>query len=149
METSAGARSAPLVLSLLVIRHARAGKRSEWIGDDRRRPLDKRGMKQARTLADALAPFEIVRVLSSPYDRCMQTVEPLAAARDLFVEACDELGEDRQAYEGVELARSLVAEPVALCVHAGLSDWVFGESLKKAETIVVDADGRVAERIRV
>jgi phosphohistidine phosphatase SixA len=142
-------RPGRLGLSLLVIRHARAGKRSEWVGNDRLRPLDRRGTEQARALVDALAPFEITRVLSSPYDRCVQTVEPLAAARGLFVEVRDELGEDRQASEGVELARSLVAEPVAICVHAGLSDWMFGESQKKAETLVVDGDGGVVRRIRV
>jgi 8-oxo-dGTP diphosphatase len=134
---------------LLVIRHARAGKRTEWVGDDRLRPLDKRGTKQARALVGALAPFEIVRVLSSPYDRCVQTVEPLAGSRGVFVETRGELGEDRQAHDGVELALSLVGEPVAICVHAGLSDWAFGESLKKAETLVVDGDGRVVRRIRV
>jgi 8-oxo-(d)GTP phosphatase len=134
---------------LLVIRHARAGKRSQWVGDDRLRPLDKRGAKQARALVDALARFEITRVLSSPYDRCVQTVEPLAAARGLFVEARDELGEDRQSHDGVELASSLAGEPVAICVHAGLSDWAFGESQKKAETLVVDGDRRVVERFRV
>lgn len=134
---------------MLVIRHARAGKRSEWIGDDRLRPLDRRGVKQACALIDALTPFEIAGVLSSPYDRCVQTVEPLAAARGLLVEERDELGEDRQAYEGVELARSLAAQPVALCVHAGLSDIAFGESLKKAETLVVDGDGSIVGRLRV
>jgi 8-oxo-dGTP diphosphatase len=134
---------------LLVVRHARAGKRSEWVGDDRRRPLDKRGTKQARALVEALAPFEITRVLSSPYDRCMQTVEPLAAERGVVVEARDELGEERQAHEGVELARSLIAEPVALCVHAGLSDWLLGVSLKKGETLVVDPAGGVVEQFRV
>ena len=135
-------------MTLLVIRHARAGKRSEWQGDDRRRPLDERGTKQAHDLVDVLASFEITRILSSPYDRCVQTVEPLAAARRLAVEPRDELGEWRQAEDGVALARSLVAEPVALCVHAGLSDAAFGESLKKAETLVVDGAGDVVDRIR-
>lgn len=149
MEVPSQERAGRLGLSLLVIRHARAGKRSEWVGDDRLRPLDKRGTKQARALVDALAPFEVTRVLSSPYDRCVQTVEPLAAARGVFVEARDELGEDRQADQGVELARSLAGEPVAICVHAGLSDRAFGESLKKAETLVVGPDGVVAQRIRI
>jgi hypothetical protein len=135
-------------LTLLVIRHARAGKRSQWEGDDRRRPLDERGTNQARDLVDVLAPFEIGRILSSPYDRCVQTVEPLAAARGLTVEPRDELGEERQGIDGVTLARSLLGEAVALCVHAGLSDVAFDESLKKGETLVVDGDGTVVDRIR-
>jgi 8-oxo-(d)GTP phosphatase len=133
---------------MLVIRHARAGERAEWPGDDRLRPLDRRGQKQAEALVDALASFEITRVFSSPYERCLQTVEPLAAARGLFVEAEEELGEDRHG-DGVRLARSLVAEPVAICVHGGLSEAAFGERLKKGETLVVAPDGTVAERVRV
>ena len=142
-------RTVSLGVSLLVIRHAWAGESSQWKGDDRRRPLDKRGTEQARALVDALASFEIERILSSPADRCMQTVEPLAAARGLLVEIRDELGEERQWHDGVQLARSLASEPVAICVHGGLSDDAFGERQKKAETLVVDRAGSVVERLRV
>lgn len=134
---------------MLVIRHARAGERSEWEGDDRLRPLDERGGDQADALVDALAAFPITRILSSPYDRCVQTVEPLAARRSLPIEVRDELGEEQQFTAGVALARSLIGYGVALCVHGGLSDAAFGERQKKGETLVVDADGRVVERIRV
>jgi phosphohistidine phosphatase SixA len=134
---------------LLVIRHGRAGDSSEWEGDDRLRPLDKRGRRQADSLVESLAPFAIASILSSPYDRCVQTVEPLAAARGLPIESREELGEDRQAGEGSALARSLAGEEVAICVHGGLSDAAFGERQKKGETLVVDADGRVVQRIRV
>jgi hypothetical protein len=37
---------------------------------------------------------------------------------------------------------------VAVCVHGGLSDAVFGERLKKGETLV-DENGDVVERLRV
>lgn len=134
---------------LLVIRHGWAGDSSEWEGDDRLRPLDKRGRRQAEALVESLAQFPFARILSSPYDRCAQTVEPLAAARGLPIESREELGEDRQAREGAALARSLVGEDVAICVHGGLSDAAFGERQKKGETLVVDDDGRVVQRIRV
>lgn len=133
----------------LLIRHARAGNRSEWQGDDRRRPLDERGRLQAEALVDALDRFAITRILSSPYDRCVQTVEPLAADRGLEIELHRELGEDHQHMNGAALARQLVGEDVALCVHGGLSDAAFGERQKKGETLVLDAEGRVAERLRV
>jgi 8-oxo-(d)GTP phosphatase len=136
-------------LPLLVIRHARAGDRAEWQGDDRKRPLDKRGGRQAQALVDELAEFPLTRILSSPYDRCVQTVEPLAAARGLQIELRDELSEERQYLEGAALARSLVGEPLALCVHGGLSDAAFGERQKKSETLVVDDDGQVVERRRL
>jgi 8-oxo-dGTP diphosphatase len=144
VEARSPQRARNLGLSyLLAIRHARAGHRSQWQGDDRRRPLDARGRGQAEALVAALERFPVTRVLSSPYDRCVQTVEPLAAARGLEVEPRDELSEERQHTEGTELARRLAGEPVALCVHAGLAEAAFGESQKKGETLVVDADGRV------
>ena len=107
---------------MIVIRHARAGDRAEWEGDDRRRPLDKKGRKQAKRLVDELSDYEIERILSSPLDRCVQTVEPLARARGLEIELREELGEERQVPDGVELARSLAGQPVAICVHGGLSE---------------------------
>jgi 8-oxo-dGTP diphosphatase len=151
MEAAAEAQPRNLGLSelLLVIRHARAGHRSEWEGDDRRRPLDERGRVQSGKLVPELEGFEIERILSSPYDRCVQTVEPLAAARGLDIDRREELSEERQGTAGVALARELAGEAVALCVHGGLSDWTFGVRQKKGEILFVDADGRVVERRRV
>jgi phosphohistidine phosphatase SixA len=134
---------------MLLIRHARAGEREEWSGDDRRRPLDDRGRNQAADLVGALAGYPLTRILSSPYDRCVQTVEPLAKARGLEVELRDELGEERQLDDGVELARSLLDQDVAVCGHGGLSDVLAGVSQKKAETLVLDEHGRVVQRFRV
>jgi phosphohistidine phosphatase SixA len=134
---------------LIVIRHARAGDRSEWQGDDRKRPLDPRGLTQAAALADELAAYPLERILTSPYDRCVQTVQPLAAERGLAIELRDELAEERQETDGVAFVRSLVGRPAAVCVHGGLSDAAFGERQKKGETLVVDDAGRVVERRRV
>ncbi len=132
----------------LLIRHARAGERAEWSDDDRRRPVDERGRKQAADLVDALSGYRLTRILSSPYDRCVQTVEPLAQARGLEIEIRDELGEERQLDEGVELVRSLLDQDVAVCGHGGLSDALVGVSQKKGETLVLDELGHVVESIR-
>jgi phosphohistidine phosphatase SixA len=118
------------------------------VGDDRLRPLDKRGNDQAEKLVELLAEFAIGRILSSPYDRCAQTVEPLAQARDLAVELREELGEELQAREGAALVRSLLGEDVAACGHGGLSEAVSGESQKKGEVLVLAADGHVEARLR-
>lgn len=66
-----------------MVRHAKAGDREAWSGDDRKRPLTKKGMEQADRLVTLLASFPISSVFSSPYLRCTQTVEPLARARKL------------------------------------------------------------------
>ncbi len=66
-------------MTLLLIRHASAGDRDDWVGDDRLRPLDGRGRNQASRLPELLRDYEIARVLSSPAVRCVQTVEPFPA----------------------------------------------------------------------
>jgi phosphohistidine phosphatase SixA/8-oxo-dGTP pyrophosphatase MutT (NUDIX family) len=71
---------------VVLVRHAKAGKRSEWPGDDRLRPLDKAGRRQARGLAGFLRAFAPSRVVSADRARCEQTVEPFAQAAGLDVE---------------------------------------------------------------
>jgi phosphohistidine phosphatase SixA len=138
-------------MSLLLIRHASAGERDEWVGDDRRRPIDKRGRKQARRLVDLLAPYPVERIVSSPADRCVQTVEPLADARGLTIEVREGLWEDEQDTEGVDLVRSLAASDVAVSCHGGISEALIGEGQKKGEAIVLELQNDrvvVAERLR-
>src|SRR4051794_6327806 len=123
-------------MTLVVVRHARAGKSSEWEGDDRVRPLDKRGRRQAGELPGRLRDLDIRRIVSSPYLRCVQTVEPLAVARGLEVEHAPELGADRQAHEAESLLRELVdaGADAVVCVHGGIEDALDVDgSLKKGE----------------
>ena len=135
-------------MTLLLIRHASAGDRDEWVGDDLPRPLDARGRGQASRLAELVGDYEIARVLSSPAVRCVQTVEPLARSRGLDIEVHEELGEEQQGEAGAELVRSLVGEHAALCVHGGLSDTIAGVSQKKGEVLVLDDEGKLVERFR-
>jgi 8-oxo-dGTP diphosphatase len=74
-------------MPLLLVRHASAGDRDEWDGDDRGRPLDDRGRKQAEELVERLAPYAIEAILSSPARRCVDTVEQLARARGLVLDS--------------------------------------------------------------
>ena len=67
-----------------MVRHAKAGDRGEWSGDDRMRPLTKSGQRQAEGLANLLDREPIDKILSSGYLRCVQTVEPLGARRRPF-----------------------------------------------------------------
>jgi 8-oxo-dGTP diphosphatase len=107
-------------LAVFLVRHAKAGSRREWEGDDDLRPLSKKGRRQAEHLADDLADRGVARILSSPSVRCVQTVEPLAARLGLKVETADALGEGSDAPEVVALVRELAPErsaPVVLCTH--------------------------------
>lgn len=126
-------------MSLLLVRHASAGKSDEWKSDDAERPLDERGAAQAEHLPEVLARFPIERILSSPAKRCIDTVAPLAAARGLTVEPRDELRDDRQDREGHALVRSLAGENVIVCGHGGLETVIPGAPRwRKGTVFVVD-----------
>jgi 8-oxo-dGTP diphosphatase len=71
---------------IILVRHGRAGKRSEWRGDDNRRPLDELGVRQAERIAKFLPYFAPNQIYSADPLRCVQTVEPLATALDLSVQ---------------------------------------------------------------
>ena len=81
-------------MALYLIRHAKAGDRSTWDGDDRVRPLTSSGRLQAERLAGRFVGVAVERVLSSPFTRCRQTVAPIAAARNLQVEPTPSLSEE-------------------------------------------------------
>jgi len=80
-------------VNVYLVRHAHAGDRSRWNGDDAERPLSARGRDQADAVAQALRGAPIVRVLSSPALRCQQTVGPLAHLLGLEVEIAREFEE--------------------------------------------------------
>ena len=107
-------------MTLLVVRHARAGSRKEWKGPDIERPLSKKGHRQAEGLVEIVAPCPVERIASSPYVRCVQTVEPLAEARGLEVELRPELAEGAAIEDVLALVRDLAGTPAAVCTHGDI-----------------------------
>jgi 8-oxo-dGTP diphosphatase len=69
----------PDTKTVLVVRHATAGSKSRFRGDDTKRPLDKKGRAQAEALVRQLLAFGATDVYAADRVRCHQTVEPLAA----------------------------------------------------------------------
>ncbi|RBY82173.1 NUDIX hydrolase [Geodermatophilus sp. TF02-6] len=80
--------------ALLLVRHGRAGNKSEWDGPDELRPLDGKGRRQAHRLAEVLPLFRPTELLTARRTRCRQTVEPLAERLGLTVADLPELGEE-------------------------------------------------------
>lgn len=112
---------------LYLVRHAKAGSRRDWDGDDRDRPLSEAGCRQAEQIAEQLAgpaSKRSVRALrtspnllrSSPYLRCQQTLEPLARRLGQEVEIDERLAEGTP----VEIVLQLLGEEpdgTVLCSH--------------------------------
>ncbi len=64
--------------TVLIVRHATAGSKSRYRGDDRNRPLDKHGRAQAESLVGQLLAFGAEELFAADRVRCHQTLEPLA-----------------------------------------------------------------------
>jgi 8-oxo-dGTP diphosphatase len=119
------------------------------VGDDRLRSLDERGRRQAEALVILLGGRQIDRLLSSPYVRCVQSVQPLARARGLEVEPVDELAEGADADAALELL-SGAGEAVGACVHGDLMEAVLGHGEPKGSTTVLQLDSappKLVERL--
>jgi len=115
---------------LILLRHASAGCKADWPGDDLSRPLDERGAADAQTLAGLMSCFApVARVISSPALRCSDTVRPYAAGFGGAVEteAClAPYGRSEAFSSRTDLAHALqrllaglVADrrPAVLCLH--------------------------------
>lgn len=122
----------PATVTMVMVRHAKAISRKEWGSknggaDDTKRPLDRRGHRQAKALRGLLEAYGVTRLVSSPSTRCMQTLRPFAKDAGIDITTCPDLTEE--AFEAHHKAprramKKLVAEaladpgaPVAICGH--------------------------------
>lgn len=122
-------------MPLYLVRHAKAGSRSAWIGDDRDRPLVEEGWEQARALVARIAPLQPSALLSSPYLRCVQTLQPLGEECELDVTIDTRLEEDSP------LERSLAAlddapDNAVLCSHGDVIPDVINGLLRRGMDLV-------------
>lgn len=104
---------------LFLVRHADAGNRSTWGGEDFQRPLDDHGLAQAEAIGAELSARPVERILSSAAWRCTATVAPLGRALGLPVEVADELAEGTYAADAFRLVHSLASAEgdSVLCSH--------------------------------
>jgi 8-oxo-dGTP diphosphatase len=114
------AMNARPTVTCVVVRHGSAGQRETWLGDDRERPLDELGHRQAEVLAGVLEAFDVQRVLSADVLRCLDTVGPFAANRGIMIESeplLSESGYDSapQAAEARLLSVLTAGERVVVC----------------------------------
>jgi 8-oxo-dGTP diphosphatase len=103
---------------LYLVRHAAALSRSGWSDPDHLRPLSDAGIRQARALPRHLGDVPFARLFTSPFVRCVQTLEPLAETEGSLLELVDWLAEGSSAGAALERLLPLVSEgAVAACTH--------------------------------
>ena len=118
--------------TLVLVRHARAVKRSVWNRpkkrtaeqDEATRPLTgDHGRARARALAPILAAYGVGRAISSPWRRCCDTMAPYCRAAGLNLELEPAITEHAHA-KAPKATRKVVEKalrrregPVALCTH--------------------------------
>ena len=148
---------------VIVLRHAKATPRSDWHGgkvvDDGKRPLLPEGKKQAKEIIPLLRAFAPKRVITSPWVRCFNTVQPYAKKYRLTVierSQLSELGNKKGPRRTKNVVNDVIEEgkSAVICSHrpalptilaslsplAGkdLARWIEeAASLKPAEMIVI------------
>ena len=103
-------------MPLFFVRHAEAGNPEAWTQPDHIRPVTAQGRRQAEGLVGLLGGYPVTRVLSSPYIRCVETVEPLARAAGLEVEENTDL-EENAGPRALDLIHRLAGSTAVLCTH--------------------------------
>ena len=128
---------------LYVVRHAKAGSRSDWVGDDRLRPLSAKGRMQGESLAARLVDVATGTLVSSPYLRCVETLQPLAERLGGAVRADDRLAEGTGFGGALELLAELPDGPV-VCSHGDVIPETIDALQRRGASIVGEPDWRKA-----
>lgn len=130
--------------TLILVRHGRstantAGLLAGWTPGV---ALDERGAAQAAALPERLAAVPLAEVVTSPLQRCQETVAPLLAARPgLRAHTEDRIGEcDYGDWSGRKLAE-LTDEPLMEVVqqHPSAAAFPGGESMRAMQTRAAEA----------
>lgn len=111
---------------LIIVRHGKAVARKMWKGSDANRPITPRGAAAAYALNYELACFNPTRIASSPWVRCLETLEMFSWQTDREMIKLDPLTEDAFADDPAAAWECLQSEidfalqrhqPTAICMH--------------------------------
>ncbi|MEU5402450.1 histidine phosphatase family protein [Streptomyces sp. NPDC005963] len=138
--------------TLILVRHGRSTANTAAVlaGWTPGVHLDEHGAAQAAALPERLAALPLAAVVSSPLERCLQTVQPLLDARpELRLQTDDRVGECHYGDWSGRKLRELADEPLMQVVQQHPSAAVFpgGESMRAMQSRAVDAVRDWNERI--
>ncbi|WP_087873979.1 NUDIX hydrolase [Arthrobacter globiformis] len=116
---------------LVIVRHAKAKPRSSWTKAEGERPLAATGVRQAQAVHRLLKAWKPLRVVTSPWLRCVATIAPYAKSSDAKVKLVDALTEHRHARNPKKAAAAVDAlfdkqRAVVLCTHRPTLPTVLG-----------------------
>ncbi|NUR28745.1 MAG: NUDIX hydrolase [Catenulispora sp.] len=135
---------------VILLRHGEALPRKRWDGVESERPLTDAGREEAEALVPALAAYGDAALVSSPFARCVETVQPAARAFGVEVAFERALAEDAEP----EAARSWLRQvlkagrPVVGCTHRPvvpelLSEAPLGQAVRAGRRALATAEGWV------
>ena len=130
-------------MPIYLVRHAKAGERRTWDGDDIDRPLSSAGWRQSAALAGRMARKNPSVLLSSPYVRCVQTLEPLGLAIDMPVTLDKRLCED-EPFEPVLDLLGDVPDRAVLCSHGDIIPATIRALVRRGMDVVSEPEWRKA-----
>lgn len=128
---------------LYLVRHAKAGERRMWEHNDIDRPLSAKGWKQSSALATKLAKLKPPELRSSPYVRCVQTLEPLGELLELPVITDDRLAEYAEFEPVLELLAE-IPDRTVLCSHGDVIPATVGALVRRGADLASQPDWRKA-----
>ncbi|EGD56986.1 NUDIX hydrolase [Gordonia neofelifaecis] len=134
--------------TLIVVRHASAGAREDFDGDDRRRPLDACGVRQSGALRELLALFGAHRLHAADRTRCVQTLTPLAEQLRTEVKLEPTLSEEAfdadpdAAYDRLRKLGGKTGSIHAICSQGGVIPPVLRRWAKADGVALPDAENR-------
>ncbi|HVM55288.1 MAG TPA: phosphoglycerate mutase family protein [Acidimicrobiales bacterium] len=127
-------------MAIHLVRHGKAGSRPDWHQPDDLRPLSDGGLAQAAAIGDVLAPLEVVRIASSRYVRCVQTVQPLADKLGLHIDLHPALAEEAATEQTLALLEDVARQPghSVLCSHGNVIPPVLDRLHRRGLEVVAD-----------
>ncbi|MDM7854481.1 NUDIX hydrolase [Cellulomonas alba] len=83
--------------AVVVLRHGTARRRATWRGAEPDRPLVAAGLRQSQAVVPVLSAFGVTNVVTSPWQRCVETVAPYAEVAQVDPVMSDALTEETHA----------------------------------------------------
>ena len=119
---------------IILVRHGKAEARKSWKGTDANRPITPLGAAAAFALTQELACFNPVRLSTSPWIRCMETLETFSWQTGRDMVKLDPLTEDAFAADPQGAWDCFLSEieyalahriPTAICMHRPVIGGIF------------------------